>query len=931
MKVGYVMKKTTQKGRLAMLLVVSMLLALALVPLGALADDDEGDIPVVDVDPTPTPDGGLLLFGDGELEGEFDDDEYVDPVNPGDVGGGASVFSTATPVSDFATLKTLFENALADPAVSALDIELQNSIVFTETVPLGWQTPLTVNFTVAPAAGTVYFTVAGEGYRHFQGEGSIVTFNFPTNQSIIIDGGYTSDMGAVSRGGISVERYYTGNAYLELNNAVVQSCSRFTPTAMYMACVDGAGVEARGTGIINNCKIINNTLGAPSGHTGYAEYCGGGLFIREEAVVTNSTISGNRIDLTHMESTSHSIATGAGFSDENSDYGTPYNTTVTNCTIEDNFFIMKPAAHSNKLGLWGAGIYSQARLCTIENSSISNNGTINLEYGAGGAFGGGICKVGFKIVIKNSKIDGNTSTYGGGVHIDESTDADITNSSVSRNTAAFGGGLNTYDGPSIINVSGSTFEGNTASQQGGGFYICIGNTLNVKSTAPLGTTASKIIKNIAEISGGGIYAESGSTINVTNSDIGGNSAVRGGGIALCEAALSVGNSKIYKNTAETHGGGVYDSGSATVNLSNTSIYDNECTDLLVGTGGGVYSGLASTVSIYTCEVYGNKAAYGGGASYEDVTLGTVSVSNFHDNLAYVHGGGLHLSRFAKGYTTATGSYTITRNTFADNAAPNGDGGAIWHDYVGHEAAGSTRYGITFAFNKFSGNTASFATQLIEAKYVTYHDAVFDGGYSTISLPASFTSAVMNNYDINYRDADAVKYYALTTECIPPEGGSVTVTVNGVPWNGTDLIPEGAAIVITATVNSGYSFTGWGLTAGVASTTNGRAMSFTMPGKNVHAIASFTTSTTPPPTTPPTAPPTEPPVTEIPENTPPLGEHPDPVEPEEELEIDPEEPPLAVFPPKTSDSGAPAVFAVLFVLSALATVVLLARRIEIVTF
>lgn len=119
----------------------------------------------------------------------------------------------------------------------------------------------------------------------------------------------------------------------------------------------------------------------------------------------------------------------------------------------------------------GAGISLWGGVCTIRNSTISDNSALTMRN-TGAAVGGGIyAHQGSTILIENSTISGNyADAEGGGIHVGPGqTDKSIliNNSTISNNhSGRYGGGFSFVDGEATL--LNCTLIGNTADQKGGG-------------------------------------------------------------------------------------------------------------------------------------------------------------------------------------------------------------------------------------------------------------------------------------------------------------------------------------------------------------------------------------------------------------------------------------------------------------------------------
>lgn len=142
---------------------------------------------------------------------------------------------------------------------------------------------------------------------------------------------------------------------------------------------------------------------------------------------------------------------------------------------------------SSGFGLRGGGIYSKGHL-TINNSSVSNNTGDAVEHDGGGIF---MENAASDLVIRNSTISDNTDwNFGGGVLIYSANSATIINSTISGNeamTGSNGGGI--WNG-STTTISFCTISNNRVigSGNGGGIYISSGS-ITIKNSIVAENTA----------------------------------------------------------------------------------------------------------------------------------------------------------------------------------------------------------------------------------------------------------------------------------------------------------------------------------------------------------------------------------------------------------------------------------------------------------
>ncbi len=170
----------------------------------------------------------------------------------------------------------------------------------------------------------------------------------------------------------------------------------------------------------------------------------------------------------------------------------------------------------------GGAIYNNGNL-TVSNSTFSNNSGYAQFYG----YGGGIYNEYDKTAtVKNSSFTGNTVTGDGGA-IYNSGFFTLNYSTVSNNSAGnFGGGI--ISGGTLT-VKNTTISHNTATQFSGGGLLQNPGTAAVPGIATI--VNSTFYENSASAGeGGGIY-NSDSEVDVSNSTFDGNSALRGGGFS----------------------------------------------------------------------------------------------------------------------------------------------------------------------------------------------------------------------------------------------------------------------------------------------------------------------------------------------------------------------------------------------------------------
>ena len=221
--------------------------------------------------------------------------------------------------------------------------------------------------------------------------------------------------------------------------------------------------------------------------------------------------------------------------------------------------------------------------------------------------------------------------------------------------------------------------------QGGG--IRNRGTLNVNETTIQNSNALFGEGLPPDVDGGGIYSEGNGSLGVYLSEIRGNTAVRGGGIAVALPAggsqtVMISYSEVSENSAEHDGGGVWldDGASATIiRFGGTGNSAGE-------NGGGIYN--AGDLEFTYAELEENTADLSGGGIYN--AAGGTAISRMVSlvaNQAFSAGGGIYNLGMAHFY----------QSLLLLNVATNGQGGGA-HNGSGagllfHNATISANIGI----------------------------------------------------------------------------------------------------------------------------------------------------------------------------------------------------------------------------------------------
>ena len=324
------------------------------------------------------------------------------------------------------------------------------------------------------------------------------------------------------------------------------------------------------------------------------------------------------------------------------------------------------------------------------NITINGPGSANLVISGGGSSVLNVSGTGV-IISGLTLTGGNSASFGGGLWVTGSGEAQASNLLITANNAVDGGGI-ANGGTLVLSNSSVTNNISTGSSYGAGGIYNFG-TLTLSNVT--------VNNNSTNLSGGGIYNHLAGTLTISNSTVANNSigvdgaglynagtisaivgttfnnnvgAANGGGINST-TGFTLTESAVTNHTASNSGGGIYAFPSVTV--IDSTISGNTAT---ANFGGGIYSG---TVTVTRSTISGNTSGTAGGgldASTYNITNSTLSGnSSGFGGAAYLGGGN---------------TLTAVNSTISGNSATT-EGGGIW-------SAGT----VNFTNTIISGNTAS---------------------------------------------------------------------------------------------------------------------------------------------------------------------------------------------------------------------------------
>ena len=414
----------------------------------------------------------------------------------------------------------------------------------------------------------------------------------------------------------------------------------------------GSGIRVWGSLTLwNGCITGNNAGTGDSGGGVYVE--DGGSFIMNGGSITDNAAGSNGGGV-YVTKGGSFIMNGGSITDNTAD------TNGGGVHNRGTFEMSGTATVSGNTGSEGGGVYNYG-IFNMSGAAVIADNLANDNTGGGGYGGGGVCNSGKSSAFNMSggEIKNNTCinlSYGGGV-CNRSSTFIMTGGSITGNSTSngcSGGGVENYY--STFTMSGTAAINNNTAGSGAGVFNFQG-TFNMNG--------GEIKNNISKGSyGGGVsnkrtFDKTDTVFNMTGGTISGNSA-------------------------SFAGGGVYNGGSATFNMSGGEIIDNNCSSNDGYGGGGVYnaSGCKFTVS-GKVKISGN--VMGGtitNGTLEGGTRNNVRLNSSQSPITIEIGKSLSAdsSIGISGYfnlTVVTGT-TDTTGFFCDNTEyylkDNGDGG-----------------------------------------------------------------------------------------------------------------------------------------------------------------------------------------------------------------------------------------------------------------
>ena len=474
----------------------------------------------------------------------------------------------------------------------------------------------------------------------------------------------------------------------------------------------------------------------------------------------DAAVSGNSYSITETTISGNSTEGMGGaywFTDSNatSTERSPLNVAISNTVFENN-----QATGSG----YGGVMYVANGTVNIDNGTFKTN-TAGWD---GGAIStrtpyGGTPDSGPKLVINNSLFESNEATVYSGGAIGLYSEAEINNTKFIGNNAGGHNPADSTDGGGAIYLGGwgqltlnnSEFTGNTSNRGG-----AIGTTdAGIGTTHYFNISNTTFDGNSATLQGGAIFSKftddnAGNHSTITGSTFTNNTAGQNGGAVYNKGTLAVDNSDFDNNTAQ-HGGGFFNETGATANLGENLSFTNNTAQK---NGGGVYNYTGATMTIGNNAYFsGNKAVEAAGGAVQN--MGNLTLGDnitFENNSAAwggaaVYGG----SRDGQGSSTTIGNNAVFKNNTL--TSDKSYGGAI---YLENDEQDTTSF--TLGTNSYFEGNSAYTNSYFEGNSAYQGGAIFineainaeigQGAAFNKNIATNSGGAIYNKSDIALSDA-----------------------------------------------------------------------------------------------------------------------------------------------------------------------------------
>jgi hypothetical protein len=229
--------------------------------------------------------------------------------------------------------------------------------------------------------------------------------------------------------------------------------------------------------------------------------------------------------------------------------------------------------------------------------------------------------------------------------------------------------------------------------------------------------------------GAGVYCDS-ATLQITNctirnNQVTGGSTGAGAGIYSNQSQLTLTGCTINANTASGNGGGIFNGTGSTLTVNNSAITGNSALS------GGGFCNSSGTLAANRCLIYANAASHGGGITNTGALgLASLSVNNCTLSSNVVSGASATGSQIYNVRQLSSASGLISNSTIvSNNVGPTYSGGAIYNDNGAAVTLGNTI--ILASVQEHTIINAGSGSTVMSAGY----NLSFDGGGGFLIGPA----------------------------------------------------------------------------------------------------------------------------------------------------------------------------------------------------
>jgi predicted outer membrane repeat protein len=305
---------------------------------------------------------------------------------------------------------------------------------------------------------------------------------------------------------------------------------------------NAGGIDNYGTLTVAKSAVLNNSARRGAGIENEA---GGTL------TITGSTVSGNSATFgaagIENEAGGTLTITGSTVSGNSATFGGGVGNLGT-LTVRDS------TVSGNSAAFDGGGILNGIdATATVSSTTLSGNTAIS--------FGAGIVNVG-TLTIRDSSLSSNSTTGGDAGGIDNIGWLTVSNSTVSDNSCVGGegGGIDNVSG--TLTVANSIFSGNSA-YEGGAIF-----------SSGVVTLRDSVLTANSATEGGGIYNTAFGTLDVRGSIFTDNTASDSGGGLYNLGTATIQECILWRNAAGSAGGGIFNSSSGTLAVKDSLVLNN---------------------------------------------------------------------------------------------------------------------------------------------------------------------------------------------------------------------------------------------------------------------------------------------------------------------------------------------------------------------